>query len=226
MKSVRECFKVEFKDNPSYMDAVITSCEDLAFYYEPLITSAAIDITGYPYQSHLSKEEKSNVRNKRKYHASKRRASRDRARIERLHKIRQERNKALRSQNQKAESNDRTSHLSTEPERTRCVMPNTSKLSTFLKAEHCKDGDIISFDDAGTIFEKEFKKDGRTEKNIVLEMTVGINGEKKIYSPNKTTIGILNEAWGTDTEGWIGKQGRIVLIPSPLGKNMIVVKPV
>lgn len=105
-------------------------------------------------------------------------------------------------------------------------MPNTSKLSNFLKAEHCKDGDIINFMDAGIISDKEFTNDNVKETKAILELGIEINGDKKTYSPNKTTIGILTKAWGADTEAWVGRQGRVTLVPSPLGKDMLIVKPV
>lgn len=107
-------------------------------------------------------------------------------------------------------------------------MPHTSKLSKFLKAEHVKDGDIINFMDAGEIKDKDFKqKDGSSDIKPILELTVEVNGEKKVYSPNNTTIGILTKAWGANTEGWIGKQARITILPSPnTGREMIICKPI
>lgn len=105
-------------------------------------------------------------------------------------------------------------------------MANTAQLSKFLKAEHCKDGNIINFMDAGIISNKTFKKDGIEETKLVLELAVEVNGEKKMYCPNQTTVGILTKAWGQDTERWVGKQGRVTIVPSPLGKDMLIIKPV
>lgn len=105
-------------------------------------------------------------------------------------------------------------------------MVNTSKLSKYLKAEHCKDGDLINFIDSGLIVPREFIKDGKKETKDVLEITIEIHGDKKTLSPNGTTIKMLNTTWGTDTEKWVGKQGRITIMPAPNGKDMIIVKPV
>lgn len=105
-------------------------------------------------------------------------------------------------------------------------MPNTSALSKFLKADQVKDGDIINFIDAGTIKDKEFTQDGQKETKPVLELTVEVNGERKIYTPNGTTISALNKAWTNNTEEWVGRQARITLIPAPNGRDMIVAKPV
>lgn len=107
-------------------------------------------------------------------------------------------------------------------------MPSTTQLQKFLKVDSCKSGDIVNFTDPGQILEKEFvQKDGSKKRSTILEIGVVVNGEKKIYSPNNTTIKILNEAWGTETEAWVGKQGRVKLIEQlsfgKLNKILIVV---
>lgn len=96
-----------------------------------------------------------------------------------------------------------------------------------MKADHVKDGDIINFMDAGVIEDKVFKKAGEEdETKPILEITVEVNGEVKTYSPNGTTVGILNKAWGGNTEAWVGKQGRVTIVPAPNGKDMIICKPI
>jgi len=104
-------------------------------------------------------------------------------------------------------------------------MPETSRLSKYLKSDNVKDGDIINFMDAGVILDKTFKKEGKDEVKPVLEITVEVNGEVKTYSPNGTTVGLLSKAWGTSTEKWVGKQAFVTLIPAPNGKDMIIAKP-
>ena len=93
-------------------------------------------------------------------------------------------------------------------------MPDVGKLQKFLKADHVKDGDLIKFVDAGVIDEREFKqKDGSKKVRTILEMNVELRGgDVKVYSPNSTTIKQLSEAWGTNTENWVGKIGRIKII--------------
>ena len=104
-------------------------------------------------------------------------------------------------------------------------MPDTSKLSKFLKPEHAKDGDVITFLDAGVIVEKTFKKDGRDDVKPVLEITVKFKGETKTYSPNGTTVKLLSAAWGTASEKWVGKSAVITILPANNGKDMIIAKP-
>jgi len=103
-------------------------------------------------------------------------------------------------------------------------MVDTSKLSKYLKVDNIRDGEVINFIDAGTIVEKEWKKDGKVEKKPALEITVEFRGEKKTYCPNGTSVGILTKAWGANTEGWVGKQARLNIIPAPNGKDMIIAK--
>jgi hypothetical protein len=104
-------------------------------------------------------------------------------------------------------------------------MPDTSKLSKYLKPEHAKDGDVIKFLDAGFIVDKTFKKDGRDETKPCLEIAVKFKGETKTYSPNATTVKLLSASWGTATEKWIGKSAVITILPANNGKDMIVAKP-
>lgn len=103
-------------------------------------------------------------------------------------------------------------------------MPNTSKLSKYLKLEHVKDGDKITFIDPGAIVEKTFKKDGKDETKLALEITVSWRGENKTYSPNGTTAKLLSAAWGPDSEGWVGKSAIVTILPIN-GKDAIIAKP-
>ena len=105
------------------------------------------------------------------------------------------------------------------------MCPDTSKLSKYLKPEHAKDGDVITFLDSGVIVEKTFKKDGRDETKPVLEIAVKFRGETKTYSPNGTTVKMLSTAWGTATEKWVGKSAVITILPANNGKDMILAKP-
>lgn len=105
-------------------------------------------------------------------------------------------------------------------------MPDTSKLSKYLKPDIARDGDVIKFLDAGTITDKEFKNDaGEKEFKPTLEIMVDFKGDKKTYSPNKTTVKLLSEEWGTDTEKWVGHTAMITVLPSNNGKDMIIAKP-
>lgn len=76
--------------------------------------------------------------------------------------------------------------------------------SKFLKASEVKQNDLITFLDEGTIKEMNGKE--------LLNFTVDYNGEEKIYSPNKTALVALSEAWGNDTGEYVNKKAKILLI--------------
>lgn len=105
-------------------------------------------------------------------------------------------------------------------------MPSVTKLSKFLKADSVRDGDIITFVDAGQIVNKEFKKQtGASEFKDMLEITVDYKGDHKTYSPNATSIGLLSKPWGDSTEKWVGHKAILYVVPTPQGKLMIIAKP-
>lgn len=109
-------------------------------------------------------------------------------------------------------------------------MPNVHSLQTYLKVDHVKSGDVLKFVDAGQIITKDFKqKDGTSQKRSLLEIGVKIpNGEIKTYSPNSTSVKYLTEAFGPNTEDWVGKEARAVIVEQiAFGEiqNVLVVKP-
>lgn len=90
-------------------------------------------------------------------------------------------------------------------------MPRVSELDTYLKGDHVKDGDILKFIDQGQITEKEFTKDGKTQKSKLLEMTVEVNNQRKMYSPNKVSRDACSKVWTDDTAKWVGHECRITV---------------
>lgn len=107
-------------------------------------------------------------------------------------------------------------------------MPDTNLLSKYLKADHVKDDDIIKFLDAGTIEEKEFKdtKTGKTKTNNILEMTVEVKGIQRVYSPNSQSVKFLSDAFGSNTEKWVGREAKVTIGLSNNKQNIIIAKPV
>lgn len=111
-------------------------------------------------------------------------------------------------------------------------MPNVNDLQKFIKADNVEEGDYIHFCDAGRIYEKEFEDKDTKEKKVqdVLEMEVIVNEDmkRKIYSPNTVSRTLLKEAWGPDTENWVGKVGVVTFADQmSFGKliKLLVVKP-
>lgn len=112
-------------------------------------------------------------------------------------------------------------------------MPNVDDLRRYLKKDMVMTGDLIHFKDAGQILNKEFedKATKAKKKQDILEMEVLINDSMKpvLYSPNKVTIDLLKEAWGRDTQNWVGETGKVSLIEQLImGKldTILIIKPV
>lgn len=109
-------------------------------------------------------------------------------------------------------------------------MANTDDLVRYLKVDMVRNGTLIHFCDAGSIGDKEFKQDGVTKKNKVLEMEVMVDDTMKkiLYSPNKITIDFLKVAWGKDTQTWVGETGIVTIAEQVVFdklKAVIIIKP-
>ena len=95
----------------------------------------------------------------------------------------------------------------------------------YLKAEDCKGGEICEIIDEGEITEI-VTPEGKTK--AVLNLQVTFNDGEKIYTPNKSNGNILVEAYGDDTEKWVGKRFKITLTKVRVFgkvKNSIIVEP-
>jgi len=95
----------------------------------------------------------------------------------------------------------------------------------FLKAEDCKGGEIVEFIDGGEV-EEITSPEGKTKS--VLNFQVKINGNEKIFTPNIGNGNILVEAFGEDSEKWIGKKFKIAMTKVMVfgkKKDSIIVEP-
>lgn len=99
-------------------------------------------------------------------------------------------------------------------------------LNQFLKVEDVKTGDIIMFMDGGIPSEsKKFTNPDGTPK-VQLNFTVKLgDGSEKTLSVNKTSQKMMAQAFGRETEGWVGKSAKIAITLTPMGKNMILLSP-
>jgi hypothetical protein len=112
------------------------------------------------------------------------------------------------------------------------MCPNVNDLKIYLCPTDVKDGDIITFKDAGEFVDKDFSKeqDGSDIKTV-LEMTIELpSGKTKKYSPNTKTRDALAEGYGSpDSENWVGKKASVVLVRQNVFgqiKNIIYLEPV
>ena len=96
----------------------------------------------------------------------------------------------------------------------------------FLKAEDCKGGEIVEFLDGGQM-EEIVTPEGKSK--MVLNFQVKINDVEKTFTPNKGNGNIFVEAWGEDSEGWIGKKFKIALTKVKVFgklKDSIIAEPI
>ena len=95
----------------------------------------------------------------------------------------------------------------------------------FLKADDCKGGEEVEILDEGEITEIK-TPEGKVKS--VMNIQVKINNQEKTFTPNKSNGNILVEAFGEDTEKWIGKRFKIELAKVRVFgemKKSIVVEP-
>ena len=98
--------------------------------------------------------------------------------------------------------------------------------SPWLTSRNCKSGDKIEFLDSGQW--KESSKftydDGNPVRQLVFK--VKHNGEEKQLSIIKPSRNALMEAFGDETEVWVGQEAIIELALNTQGGRSIVLKPV
>lgn len=68
-------------------------------------------------------------------------------------------------------------------------------------------GAIVTFIDEGKLEENTFDDDETADERLTIR--VEVNGEKKLITPNLTSMRELGKVWGTHTKNWIGKKARI-----------------
>ena len=100
----------------------------------------------------------------------------------------------------------------------------------FLKAEACKGGEICEFINAGNQ-EEITSPEGQVKSILNFEVKYDIEGinNEKTFSPNKSNGNIFCDAWGEDTDNWVGKRFKIGIGKvNVFGKfkNSIIVEPI
>ena len=107
-----------------------------------------------------------------------------------------------------------------------------SKGNEYLKADNVKQGQIVQFTNAGEIevsTQYRYKNQDGTDGDFVrsLVFRVKYEGEDKKLKISAASKSSLIEAFGDDTENWVGKKASIMVIPTPNGqKKMIVLVPI
>ena len=97
---------------------------------------------------------------------------------------------------------------------------------SYLKADEAKKGEVITILDSGKEQLSKFKyEDGNTKTDYLFK--VEYMGEEKVLRMNANSRRAMVEAFGDDTENWIGKKAKLFIMPTPNGdKKMIVLDPI
>ena len=102
-----------------------------------------------------------------------------------------------------------------------------SKGGNYVKADPALRGKVVKFLNEGEIelSDKYEYDDGTPVKSFVFDVEIG--GERKRMRVNKASKVAMMEAFGDETKDWIGKEAKIIIMPTPNGENkMIVLEPV
>lgn len=70
-------------------------------------------------------------------------------------------------------------------------------------------GAVVTFLNEGKREENSFDNDDDADERLTIQ--VEINGEKKLVSPNMTSMRELAKAWGTNTKSWVGKKAKVTI---------------
>ena len=88
-------------------------------------------------------------------------------------------------------------------------MVRIPRLNEFLRPEHLQGGDVLEIVNEGEYRSAEETPFGRAVFQIGVRLP---NGDTKIWTVNRTTLRRLAEAWGDETEHWVGKKVKVKLV--------------
>lgn len=71
------------------------------------------------------------------------------------------------------------------------------------------EGAVVTFLTEGKLEENTFDTDDNGDERLTIQ--VEVNGEKKLLTPNMTSMRELAEAWGTHTQSWVGKKANVTI---------------
>jgi hypothetical protein len=108
----------------------------------------------------------------------------------------------------------------------------------FLSAKTCNTGDILTFKNAGEYVDGKWvhpdkKMDGTPhpmagKPKKELRFNVDVNGSEFIFTANNTNQIILKEAYGNDTDKWVGRKCGITIVKVNVGgqvKDSVMLTP-
>lgn len=99
-------------------------------------------------------------------------------------------------------------------------MPKLQRPSgAFLTNEDVSTGDIVTFSDSGKEFEEDDKfKPGKKRLRFTIGVTLP-NGDDKVIALNNTSKANMMDKYGEDSDGWVGKEGRVEVVTQKVGND-------
>jgi len=97
----------------------------------------------------------------------------------------------------------------------------------YLKADQAKKGAVIEILSSGEMVksDKYTYPDGNPKVDFIVD--VMYEGAKKKLRMNKASKVAMVEAFGDQTDAWVGKKASLIVMPTPQGdKKMIVLDPI
>ena len=93
------------------------------------------------------------------------------------------------------------------------------KTSEYLKAADLDGDTTVEFVDEGRYVDSSFKDDaGNTKQNF--NITIKFGDTEKSWSMNKTSQRTVAEAYGNDTDQWVGQTAILKKVQMMVGKEM------
>lgn len=93
-----------------------------------------------------------------------------------------------------------------------------SDLDEYLHSDAIENGDVIEIVGDGHYVSSEDSTFGRAYLEIKVMLS---NGKTKVWTPNKTTLRKLAEAFGDETSEWLGKQVKLSKIKQNVRGKMV-----
>lgn len=86
--------------------------------------------------------------------------------------------------------------------------------------------DIVEQSTSKTIvFLNSGEEKSHAEYGTRAQFLVELDYKKKLYKPNRKSVGAMNTAWGTDSNLWVGKRAK-VHVEVINGKRSIIAEPI
>jgi len=97
-------------------------------------------------------------------------------------------------------------------------MVKISDLDEFLHAEHINNGDIIKITGKAIYISAEASVFDRSYLQIPIRTT---DDKSKTWTPNRTTLKKLAETFGDDTDKWVGKEVKLMIVKQNVHGKML-----